>query len=773
MHRMVGRVPVANRAEFTFTISDPKSAGAAEAERLKVIGFSGSEGLSELFQFRIELCSDEAEIDPAQMLAKFARLSILADGERRVVHGFVRAFERVGRTADGTALFVAEIVPIHWMLTRRITCWIHQAHNTPDMSVPGIVKQVLLDAGIAPDLLRFALERDYPQREFVVQYRESEFDFIARLLEDEGIHYYFEHADDRHVMVFCDGAVGHRPISAVFGPSTDASAAELPYRTPTGLVPERDSVFAVEERHELAIGMAELDEFNFTRPGAALRSKAALPNEDALYFFDHPGKYETKEQGDIYARIRLEEFQCGRRTLQMAATARNLAPGYTFTLVEHPVESVNGEYLLTHVRHEARQRQSGEEDARIAGDELGYEVRVRTLPVAVPFRPARRTPKPIVRGSQTAIVVGPNSEEVFTDRFGRVKVQFAWDPAENWDERSSCFIRVSQGWAGGQYGFQFLPRVGHEVIVDFLEGDPDRPIITGRVYNGDLTPPFDLPDNKMISGIKTKATPQADGANALIFDDSAGNERVHLHAQRAMEFTTEGGRIDSTGGDHDISVGRDRRDGVKASYELKIGTDHNQLVGGTKRVGVNGNYHVEIGGARFEKAGNGFSLQGGPNVIVEADLICLRAGGNFITISADGIDIVGTVVNINSGGTAGVALAPASPEIAGAAGGSHVAHGYDVRYVASEQTGSGLQKSLAAPAAATPDDEKKTSWIEIELVDEAQQPWPGEPYEVTAADGTVHRGALNEKGLAHVELDAPGLCRISFPRLDQEAWRRG
>lgn len=771
MHRMVGNLPSADTADFTFTIFDRHTDGVSEPAELRVIGFSGMEGLSELYQFRVELCSDDPAIDPPQMLAKFALLSIASTGGERMLHGFVRSFQRTGQAADETRHYVAEMVPIHWMLTRRITCWIHQEHNTPDMSVPGIIKQVLTDAGIGPDLFRFALQREYPKRDFVVQYRESEFDFIARLMEDEGIFFYFEHDEKKHVMVFGDSPVAHKPISAVLGPDADAATAELPYRTRTGLVAERDSVCLVDERHELAIGMAELDEFNFTRPGSALRSKSELPNENALYLFDHPGKYETKEQGDIYARIRLEEFQCARRTLRMSATARNLAPGFTFTLVEHPAASVNGEYLLTQVQHVARQRQSAEEDALLAGEELDYEVEVRTIPAGVPFRPQRKTPKPTVKGSQTAIVVGPRSEEIFTDKFGRVKVQFAWDPAENWDERSSCFIRVSQGWAGGQYGFQFLPRVGHEVIVDFLEGDPDRPIITGRVYNGDLLPPFDLPDNKMISGIKTKATPQADGASALIFDDSAGNERVHLHAQRSMEITTEGSRIDGTGGDQDISVGRNRRDGVKGYYELVVGTDNNQQVGGTKRCGISGNFHVDVGGGHFERAA-AYVLKAGANAIIEADSITLRAGGNFIHIGPDGIDILGSVVNINSGGTASVGTDAVPPAIVGAAGGTHVPHGYDVRYVSANGAAqTGVQMSVVAPARTT-DDPKRTSWIEIEMVDEAGQPWPGEPFEVTSPDGSVIRGTLDQNGMAHVELEDPGLCRISFPKLDMEAWQR-
>lgn len=729
---------------------------------LWVSSFEGVEGLSRLFEFRFEFASDLHDFDYEQMLGQPGWLGLEGASGTRSISGIFRSFERVG---EGARLvhYAAELAPAHWILTRRTQSRIFQPHNCQDMSVPGIVQKVLADAGIPSDQVRLALVGSYEPRDYVVQYRESDFDFISRLMEDEGIYYYFEHGDDTHVMVLADSPASHKAL---------AERDAFVFRHAASLAPREEHVYRVRDRRALCTGKVVLNDFDFTRVSADLFGRAQKAS-DTSKIVDFPGKHMTKELGQRYADIRLEEHQCRRQIVEMAASIRTLTPGYRMTLGEHPVDGLNRTYLIAEVRHRGAQGQSGQEEA---GPQAltTYEAEVLALPAETQFRPPRATPRPTVRGSQTAIVVGPENEDIYVDEFGRVKVQFLWDPDRPFNEKSSCWVRVSQGWAGGGYGMMFLPRIGHEVIVDFLEGDPDRPIITGRVYNGDLSPIWDLPDKKHKSGIKSKSTPDGDGASALIFHDLVGEEYVHLHSQRDLEVSAEASRVDDTGGDLDVTVGGDRREAVKGYHELDVGSDCDEAVGGNKVVDIKGSHGLAVGGAMVCTTGSHFVVQAGDHLLIESSAsVSLRCGGNFINIHPGGIDILGSVVNINSGGNVGAYNdGPPSADIAGAGGGKHVRHGYDVVYVPESSDATPAPLSLAQRGGMSQDPLRIASWIEIELVDEAGQPWPNEPYEITAPDGQVIRGALDSNGLARVNVANPGACRISFCNLDAAAWER-
>jgi type VI secretion system secreted protein VgrG len=777
----------AQQADFLFRI------GEAERDVLLVTGFTGTEGISELYHFRLDLVSDDAEIDLTAQVGKPGTLEIRGAAGSRYVHGIVRRFERAGEGINKTN-YAAEIVPAQWLLTRRTKSRIFQEHNCADMTVPGIVKKVLQDAGIPEDNYRFALEASYATREYVVQYRESEMDFISRLMEEEGIFYFFEHTADGYAMVIGDSQVAHVPLP------TDP---EIPFRDPSGLVPDKEFVFSLRESHQIQHGAVCLDDFNFEQPTMALRSSVAGPDYTGLEFSDCPGEYVEKGVGDRLAQVRLEENAATRQVVQMAAVARGLIPGFKFTLIGHPNPAINREYLVTHISHRASQTQSAQEE--VDGAQVGtrHDLDVRGIPSDIAYRPPRVTPKPTVLGSQTARVTGPQGEEIYTDKYGRVKVKFHWDREGRHDENASCWIRVSQGWAGGAYGMMFLPRVGQEVVVDFLEGNPDNPLITGRVYNGDHMPPYALPDEKTKSTIKTNSSKGGGGTNEIRFEDLKGSEQLFLQAQRQMDTRVKASHFHTVGGSYHLHVGGEKDGELKGEYLQLVYENKHVHVKGNLNTAVDMDESREITQKRSTKVDGTDSTQVGGDVVfkfganhkhevtqtyalkalsikLEADTgIELKCGGSSICITPAAIFITGgPLVNINSGSGPPVgpvmaqATSPEAPDDAAVADLSQP--GKDVSYNTQPDD---YQPTDVPPTPGPPpepgggDTEVKT-WVEIELVNEFDEPVPSEPCVIRTPDGKELRRTTDANGLIRVTGVSPGECEVCFPEIDAEAWER-
>ena len=746
----------AQLANFTF------SAAAFGPDDLKVTAFEGVEGISELFAFRVELCSRSGDIDLDALLGQHCKLEIAGDSGTRCVHGIIREF---GRTGEGSSLsyYFAEIVPVHWLLTKRIQSRIYEAHRCPDMSVPGIIKKALADAGIPEHAYRFALEREYEPREFVVQYRESDMDFISRLMENEGIFYFFEHNTDGHTMVIGDSAVAHLP---------NPNGAEFPFRDPNGLVAEREFVFDVRDRHAIQVGSVSLDDFDFKKPKTDLRSDRQADRHAGLELSDYPGKFLDKEPGQRYAQIRLEEQQCARRIARMAATARGLLPGYRFHLFEHPTEALNREFLITHLTHCVTQPQSTEEEAA-ANSGTQYEAVVRAIPADLPFRPARKTPRPFVQGSQTAIVAGPEKEEIYTDKYGRVKLQFHWDREGVHDQHSSFWIRVSQGLAGGNYGMMFLPRVGQEVIVEFLEGDPDRPIITGRVYNNYHMPPYKLPDEKTRSCIKTRSTKGGGGSNEIRFDDAKDDEQFLIYGQKDLHLRVNNDRVENIGNDRHLTVDHNKIELIKGEKSVHVQGHESYKVDGTLSLTCASDLVQKLQANHKHQVKDTYAANATNIKLAATTAIELKCGGSSIILTPDAVFIVGQTVNINSG--SGPPVAPVSSQATepeAAIDADTVIHGSDTRYGGNEQDAAAAEQSEAASDSTGEDAKKKTVWIEIELVDEANQAIPDQAYELRLPDGEIRNGRLDAKGCARVNGIESGTCEICFPKLDGAAWER-
>ncbi|MGZ8411665.1 MAG: type VI secretion system Vgr family protein [Gemmatirosa sp.] len=533
-----------------------------------VSAFTGREAVSQLFSFQVDLLA--ATLTPVafdKLLGQGVTVSMtLPDKSPRHWHGLVRSVAQGGssQVEDGSSVtaYRLVLVPQLWLLTRRKRSRIFQQQSVPD-----ILKTVLGSSA------SFDSQGTFEKRDYCVQYRESDFDFISRLMEEEGLFYFFKHSDGQHTMV-----VGNAPNAhpTVVGPS-----AKLSYDPGEGGVTPDDRIYQWEKEQSLTSGKVTLWDHTFEMPTSHLEAesnvlaavtagtvthKLSVGGNGALELYDYPGGYAKRFDGvapgggDRASDLQ-KIFQDNRRTVDLrmraeesgalrtsgASTCPQLASGHKFTLDGH--SDGDGDYVVLDVEHFAN---SGSLGSTGGDDGFTYTNRFGTTPATLPSRPPLATPRPHVAGCQTAVVVGPAGEEIFVDKYGRVKVQFHWDREGKRDANSSCWMRVASTWAGRQWGAVHLPRIGQEVLVDFIEGDPDRPIIVGSVYNADNMPPYVLPDNKTQSGVKSRSTLNGTAANfnEFRFEDKKGSEQVYLHAEKDFDTVVEN--------DETSKIGRDR-----------------------------------------------------------------------------------------------------------------------------------------------------------------------------------------------------------------------
>jgi type VI secretion system secreted protein VgrG len=532
------------------------------SDTLHVLEFHGEEAISSLFQFRIDLAAESDSLSFSTILGKPALLTITGEKGPRYVHGMVAAFQQREKARKFT-IYHAVVVPKVWKLTQRKDCRIFQKQQDGEKNAKEIVTKVLKEV-LSESELEFKLKnnQDPPDREYCVQYRESDWAFVSRLLEEEGICYFFEHSQDKHVLKLRNDYQLHSAI---------ASEEKVPFRAPGhhGISgQEHITRFFLEER--LRAGKVTLQDWNFKKPSVNLKSERPRGEDIFREIYDYPGEYTTTDEGGELAQIRLEELRVQWKEAEGDSDCVRLVPGSYFRLTHHDKygASENDKYTITWIRHDGTK--SGDLEAGAADTRIRYENSFRCLPRKVVFRPPRLTPRPFVHGVQTAIVTGPKTEEIYTDEYGRVKVHFHWDRLGKMDENSSCWIRASQAWAGQGWGAVHLPRIGHEVIVDFLEGDPDRPVIVGRVYHGENPPPYSLPSQKTKSTVKSNSSLGGKGYNELRYEDKKGKEEVFLHAQRSFNENILHNMSTSVGGDQSISVSGDQSIHVEGVQTLTV-----------------------------------------------------------------------------------------------------------------------------------------------------------------------------------------------------------
>jgi type VI secretion system secreted protein VgrG len=762
------------------------------ADALLLNSFTGSERVSMFYRFTLELLSPDPNVDMKGLLRKPAVISIKLDDEsERHIHGLFNRIALLEYGEDGMAVYQAELVPWLWFLTLYSNCRIFQ-----NKSVPDIVEQVFKDRGFTDYQLK--LQGSYQPREYCVQYRETDFNFVSRLLEDEGIFYFFQQSEEKHTLVLADDK------SAFESCPNKATAT---YTPSLGGVLEEDTVASIEEEHKLNTGMTSLTDYDFTKPNTSLYSTISGPSFVSMFeSYDYPGDYQSKDDGSRYARLRMEEREVHLWTVRGKSNCMGFECGYKFTLSDHFRDAANQDYTLIALRHK------GQNSSYRSGhtDPFDYSNEFEAIPNSVPFRPPRLAHKPFIPSTQTALVVGKSGEEIWTDEYGRIKVQFYWDRVGTKDDNSSCWIRVAQGWAGKQWGSIYIPRIGQEVVVSFLEGDPDRPLVTGSVYNADQTVPYALPDQQTKSTLKSMSSKGGGGFNEIRLEDKKGSEQIFINGQKNLDIQIGTDRQENIGNNRSLTVVNDKMEKVGRDSHVNVVRDRIESVGRDQHLNVTGKAAIKIGGSCslavtgdvLEQFSGNHSSQVTQNlylkamqVVIEASTgLTLKMGSNFITIDPSGIAISGTpMVQINSAGSAlsGSAgslvspLSPTAPTAADTANPGAVTNAPSG--TAATQVGTSADtiaptlatrpKKSAASDAPThdpnaPANQNKKSWIEIVLVGDDGNPVPGEPYRVTLPDGTtVADGTLDEKGYARVENIDPGTCKVTFPNRDKSAWK--
>jgi type VI secretion system secreted protein VgrG len=562
-----------------FTLTTPLG-----KDKLLLKGFTGSEGMSRLFRFDLDLLSEDPSIDYTQIIGKSVTIAVTqADATPRYISGIISRFGQGGADETFTA-YRAEMVPWLWLLTRTADCRIFQS-----MTVVDIIKKIFTDLGFND--FTDATKGTYQALDYCVQYRETAFNFVSRLMEEYGIFYFFQHAQGSHTLVFGDD------------PSANADCPgqnQFRFYFQTHDVLDEDVVDGWQVEQELRTGKCTLTDYNFETPGTSLLTSTAtidtVGGNSQFDTYDYPGDYLTKSDGTSLTKIRMQEEEAVHLVISGTSDARSMVSGYKFTLTDHYRADMNASYLLTEIEHQAHTSGYG---SRRGSVEEHYSNSFRCIPASVPFRPLRVTPHPTIAGPQPAVVVGPSGEEIYTDKYGRVKVQFFWDRVGQNNESSSCWIRVSQLFAGKSWGAMFLPRIGQEVIVDFLEGDPDQPLITGRVYNADQTTPGTLPDKMNVSGWRTHSTKGGGDhdANVLAFDDTKGSEVFYMRAEKDMAIRVQNNEDTHVMNNQTITVDQDRTETVTKGNEsvtIKQGTRTHTVYGNESLTVQSGNRAVEV-----------------------------------------------------------------------------------------------------------------------------------------------------------------------------------
>ena len=779
---------------------------------------SGSEAISSLFQFNLEMISEQrTSLQFDKILGQPITVEIdLTGGNKRYINGIANRFARGARGIDYTS-YSMEVVPKLWLLTRK-----RQSRIFQHVSVPNILKEVFEGLEVA-----FEIQGKFEQRDYCVQYRESDFEFVSRLMEEEGIYYYFKHTADNHKMVVANTPQSHETM-----PVDD----KLIYEEVFGGTRAEERITGWNKTQELRSGKVTLRDHCFELPHKHLEAeklvlesvkigtisqKLKVGGNDKLEIYDYPGAYAQRfdgieiggaekqlgvdkifEDNKRTADIRMEQETVAGIEIQAESDYMGIVAGHKFTLNRHFTD--DGMYVVTSVHiHCAQEYVPGSDSPPFeASNEF------TCIPFELPFRPLQVTPQPIIHGTQTAVVVGPLGEEIFTDKYSRVKVQFHWDRDGKYDMESSCWIRVATYWAGGNWGGIHIPRIGQEVVVAFEEGDPDRPIVVGSVFNLQLMPPYELPANKTQSGIRTRTVKGGKKDNNEIrFEDKQGTEHIFIHAQKDLEMRVENDRTELNERDYGCTVNRDRVDKVGRDVHqdisrdlvIKTGRDLNFDIGGKQAVKIAGSLSVKAQAVGEEFASHSESTTGAyyvkaATITIEASAnLSLKVGGSFVTINAAGVQITGPMVMINSGGAAGAGVAnplvsPSAPskpkepmkpgetvaavlQTAGAARSASSSGGGGGGGGAAGGAGGGASNSDAPSHDPKSEENKeKKHWIEVQFLDDSGQPITSESVEVTAPDGSVSSGTTDEKGVYRVEHIDPGSCQISFPNLDKDAW---
>ncbi len=610
-----------NDVTVTFEIKDLST-------DLIMLGFRGEEGISRLFRFDIDLAVDKDEaVDFSKVLGKAAHLTLKNETGKRYFHGMVCRFQQTQQDRNWL-IYSLTLVPRAWRMQHR-----KDSRIFGKLRMDEVVKKVLDKPHKVKFQFRHKGNKKPHKREYCVQYRETDWNFVTRLLEEEGYHYYFEHKENEHTL--------HISNDATYHPTIAGSSSTLTYMPP-GAAASNEHVFRLTYEERVRSGKVMLNDFTFLNTALDNKDDDEEKLDTDLEVYDYPAllpfpEEEEKGGGEVDVKkkhaatmpvMRLQAIQAGRAVAQGGSDCIRFTSGYAFSLGSENLHGAlkSGEYLLTQVAHVGQKH--GDLEAGAVSRRVRYSNNFTIIPKLTPFRPPRMAPKPFVQGSQTATVVGTagSSDDIVTDKHGRVKVQFHWDRRKKKDTKSeqrSRWVRVSQLWAGKGWGAMFIPRVGHEVIVDFMEGDPDRPVITGRLYNGQNTPPYTLPLHRTKSTIKSDSSIGGGGSNELMFEDKKNSEQIYIHAEKDQVQVIEN--------NHTLTV-----------YNSQTRTIHNQRT--TKIEKKNDKLDVETGRQDVTiKSGADLTVQNGNRKVdvTCGDYTVAVHGGNIAGVASEGVSLHG------------------------------------------------------------------------------------------------------------------------------------
>jgi type VI secretion system secreted protein VgrG len=642
----------------------------------------GHEEISKPFDFLLAIASTKTTLKPEDVIGKPLAVRINRDDkDPRYIHGYVSSFwagNSVAHATGGTKfrMYRVRLVPWVWFMSQASRCFVYlpeKKEKTIQDVLDEVIKRVTSYGHVVPTI-ESGNAKILTQRkvEHCVQYRETDLNFMSRTLERYGVRYYYKYTNSSHTVILSDQInYPNIPEAEVSFPlTTDDHAGE-------------DIITSWEHSYEFITGKWEHTDYDFINPSTSLKSNSqnhsaiTLKNNEGYERYDYPGDFVKKDDGKAEAEIRLEAEESQFNTVQGTSNCKTFSPGYCFKLADHPTckDEKGKAYLITTVYHSAAQPgpyTGSDEPAR-------YSNSFTCITRDIQYRPQQHARQPILSSVQTAMVVGPGGEEIYTDEYGRVKVQFHWDREGKRDENTSCWVRVSQVHAGRGFGGIDIPRIGEEVVVSFLEGDPDRPLITGRVYHKEAMPPFALPASKTISGFKTK-TYKGKGYNEMSMDDTGGKELINIHAQYDMTTTVQHDQTDTInnnrtaiiavddketiGSNQEISVGADQKTTIGSNQNVTVGSNCDETIGSNFKQAVGSNSTTDIGasgelktGANYKStagansehsAGANYKITAGAQCEVSAAMIKLSAGGSTIEIGPAGVTITGAMIKISA-----------------------------------------------------------------------------------------------------------------------------
>lgn len=612
---------------------------ALDADVLLIRSMSVSEELGKPFEITAELLSEDHEIDFDEVIAKPCAIRMeLGNGRTRYFHGIVAEFSQGGLVGE-LASYRAVIVPWTWLLTKSSYCRTFQKITRPD-----VAQNVLKEQGSDIEL---RLSETYEKSEFIVQYRETNHNFVSRLLEHEGITYFFTHTDTKHTIVLADSPAAYEPFEGYEKIRYSSEGFDR--------ADEQQGIRTLSIKQMVTPASVMLKDFDPLVPTKDLtkQREKTWNNSSVGSIYDYPGDYTANAEGESLATKRLQELQSFRHVISGTGNARGIAVGHVFEIDSPPRGDLEEKkWLVTSASYEITVDDYGASKGGSGG--ASCSVSFTAIESTVHFRPERVTPSPIVSGPQTAIVVGRSGEEITTDDHGRVKVLFHWDRLAKGDETSSCWVRVSQAWAGKSWGAFFLPRHGQEVIVEFMEGDPDRPIITGRVHNGDNKPTYPARESPTMSGIVTNSSRGGGGFNALTFTDAAGSEMFYMRAQKDLETHVLHNSTLRVDNDEFQTITRNRIESVGGDFKSTIKGKHIVEVTGDESVTLKANEKREVTGRQSETVKDDVAIKHGKNCAIDvAEQFHLKAKEIILEASANlTIKVGSTTIAIEQGGVA-------------------------------------------------------------------------------------------------------------------------